>query len=241
MDLATAMSHDLTQQLLSSHMMMAMFIVGVTIGMAVIRLHSYVKSKRQHAKHELDRWQELCLRLRILNSHANNEIFELLQRKEVPVLANIGATMACTSSTALHEVARSAYTSQKLLAAVVKLAMEQNPDKTHHEIINCRNGKGATPLHECCFAGTFNNIVWLVKNGADINATTQSGRTVIHEVLSSPRTVDNAEIIKFLLEKGAPLKGRTNVTLPVLGSAIYRFVTQSAVFLCPKLKWKKNK
>ncbi|TMW58628.1 hypothetical protein Poli38472_010187 [Pythium oligandrum] len=56
-----------------------------------------------------------------------------------------------------------------------------------------------TPLHFAADKDSRNAAVFLVENGADVNAPDKNGRTPLHSAASS----DSSEVAKFLLENGA--------------------------------------
>ncbi|EGD76446.1 hypothetical protein PTSG_07565 [Salpingoeca rosetta] len=203
--------------------LIAAFVIGVLLGTVGTRLRQWLQAARGvETPERRRRWEQFVRQLSDSRVLPEDAILDQVRQADLPILGGFGASMGCTSSTVLHEIARCPHASTQLLTSIVEEALRQNPGRTPQEVVNWTNGKGATPLHECCFAGNFENIVWLVQHGADVNAKTRAGRTVLHEVLSSSRSADAVDIIQYLLCRGASLAACDRMALPVLGSAVYR-------------------
>ena len=92
----------------------------------------------------------------------------------------------CDGSTVLHYASR--YSNQEVVEFLLKL----------NEIsVNATDNNNQTPLMYACYeGGRLENIKMLIKNGADIQASSSNGSTVLH--LASRNS--NQEVVEFLLK-----------------------------------------
>ena len=92
----------------------------------------------------------------------------------------------CDGSTVLHLASR--YSNQEVVEFLLKL----------NEIsVNATNNLYQTPLmHACNNGGRLDNIKMLIKNGADIQASSSNGSTVLHFASQ----LSNQEVVEFLLK-----------------------------------------
>ncbi|KAF4553918.1 Ankyrin repeat-containing protein 26 [Elsinoe fawcettii] len=70
--------------------------------------------------------------------------------------------------------------------------------------LDARTGKGLTPLHSACFAGSVEAAGLLLNHGADIEAVTQLGRTSLH-VAAAQAHVD---VVHLLIDRKANLEAQ---------------------------------
>ena len=72
-----------------------------------------------------------------------------------------------------------------------------------------------TPLHHAARFGPKEVVVWLVENGADVNATCYNRFTPLHLAAS----FGNLEILKYLIEKRANIEAPSNYGTPIQAAA----------------------
>ncbi|EAY15454.1 hypothetical protein TVAG_252670 [Trichomonas vaginalis G3] len=75
----------------------------------------------------------------------------------------------------------------------IKLLLKMKAD------INLLNGKGQSPIFDCCFNGTPNVLKYMISKGATVNISDKNGNIPLHIAAQK----DNTEICGVLLKSGA--------------------------------------
>ncbi|XP_028417225.1 uncharacterized protein LOC114541509 [Dendronephthya gigantea] len=101
--------------------------------------------------------------------------------------------------------------------------------------INSKNADGSTVLHSAVAKGKPEIVKYLVENGADVNSTDIDGKTVLHNAVTGSKldmntygrtvlhyavTESTIDIVKYLVENGADVIGKTTNGRTVLHSAV---------------------
>ena len=85
--------------------------------------------------------------------------------------------------------------------------------------INATDAAGVTPLHLAAEHGSLARVTWALELGADIAATTNEGRTVLHTAATNS-TEDCEPIIQLVLDKGAALHATDELGFTALHHAV---------------------
>jgi ankyrin repeat protein len=83
------------------------------------------------------------------------------------------------------------YAAERGRASIARLLLERGAG------VDVADGEGLTPLHLAAEAGSLETVKLLVERGANVNARDGYGKTPLHSAVKS------AEIVRFLLERGA--------------------------------------
>jgi ankyrin repeat protein len=126
---------------------------------------------------------------------AKRTALELAMIKDLPdavssFLRN-GAPVEGYNSTILHQAL------QYNTVAMVQAILQARPDS-----LNMKDEVGRTPLHMAALGGSIPAMKALIKAGANLNATTDNGRTALHELAASKSP--QKDIIELLLHHTKP-------------------------------------
>jgi len=77
----------------------------------------------------------------------------------------------------------------------------------HHDILQCKNEQGQTPLHLASRNQHIEIVVELLMNGADVNAVDMQGRSPLHAAVSLELSSgsENLQVVQYLVDHGADL------------------------------------
>eukprot|EP00055_Hartaetosiga_balthica_P009490 m.37892 g.37892 ORF g.37892 m.37892 type:complete len:657 (+) comp6767_c0_seq1:235-2205(+) len=200
------------------------FFIGLVIGSIATRIKKLLNKRSTTATIERANW-ELFLSIvrdgeRTDDHMFDREIVHLIRSTKLDVVKLYGSSLGHCGSTVLHELAASLRSSVMLLSAIVTVAKCQHPTMSLHDIVNLKNGKGTSVLQDCCYSGVYENIVWLEEQGADVTYINPHQRSVLHEVLSSPRTTDQVHIINYLLSR-CDLLANEKIAASAFHSAVF--------------------
>lgn len=99
----------------------------------------------------------------------------------------------------------------------VKTILAKNPD-----FVNKRDEFGYTPIFAAAQSGHFELVKFLIARGADLNAKTEDGETLLHFLIfGESEEIDYIEIAKFIIEKGADIKIKDDKGRTLLHIAAY--------------------
>ena len=105
------------------------------------------------------------------------------------------------NSSILHVIANSPYKGSACLQKVLSYNICD---------VNALDDNGSTALHACCLTGDFESIKVLVYNGANINVINNSNYSPL--MYTHFLKLPNPEIIKFLIENGAIVNLKSDIT-----------------------------
>ncbi|KAG1715041.1 BCL-6 corepressor [Nymphon striatum] len=156
-------------------------------GLDMINFHKRQKRRR-----------EMCLKKYGVNHFKERmEAIRMMKQKAEPVgtvtdgpPAELKKLMInkALGETILHRASRLGY------SEVVLYCLNTNTNE-----VNSRDNAGYTPLHECCARGHVNIARYLLKYGADPNASAAGGIRPIHDAIEN----NHVEIVRLLLSYGA--------------------------------------
>jgi ankyrin repeat protein/Tfp pilus assembly protein PilF len=146
--------------------------------------HADTFAKRRIAKSQPSIVLEAIRNAELIHSAKNSDTTD----KNTPHVAKISSTKFANIFDAIR----------KGTLEDVKYFVEQ---KNIDVNIKDSNGRGPTPLHIAAACGNADVVVYLISNGADVNARAEDGHTPLHSASS-------AEVVKILLSAGADVNAR---------------------------------